>query len=339
MAHWIISFPSLTECQEYPTLNTRHSMNNLRWVLLSYKKLWWCGEPLVVQIESTSGTVVLPLRIEYPDEAEGISVIRFHGHGFIDVMDGWYTDAHYPTGEMIAALFDALQQRFDPCIIDLAGLLPSSPLLAALLSLAEQRSGVELIHSPCATCLITDTSGGLDSWGQGFGQTLRKRLRRVERWGYRLELPQSQEARTKSGQALLEYHEKRWTYARDPVSQATIQAIVTTAIKAPEMQFPTLLTPQEHPVAVLLIFENEKLNAFYAQGYDPAFKQISPSRCAIALYLRHLAECKHGGLDFLRGDEEYKLEFCHRQYDLMRVTATIGQVPLSTLEAVHTSFI
>lgn len=339
MARCIISFPSLDECQEYPTLNTQHSMNNRRWVLLSYTKIWWRGEPLVVRMKSTSGTVVLPLRIEYPDEADGIAVIRFHGHGFIDIMDGWYADAHYPTGEMIAALFDTIQQRFNSYIIDLAGLLPDSPLLSALLSLAEQRPGLQLMHSPCATCLTADTSGGLHSWGQGFGQTLRKRLRRVERWGYRLELPQSQEARTRSAQALLKYHEKHWTNDSDPVAHATIQAIVTTAINAPEMQFPSLLTPQEHPVAVLLVFENKKMNAFYVQGYDPVFKHLSPSRCAIALYLRYLAECKHGGLDFLRGDEEYKLEFCNRKYDLMRVTSAIGQVPLSTLEAVHSSFI
>ncbi|NER37766.1 MAG: GNAT family N-acetyltransferase [Oscillatoria sp. SIO1A7] len=314
-------------------------MNDRRWVLLSYRQLWWSGEPLILQIESMSGTVVVPLRIEYPDEADGVAVIRFHGHGFIDVMDGWYPDTHYPTAEMLAALLNYIQQRFDSCIIDLAGLLPDSPLLAALLSLARQRAGLQLMHSPCANCLIADTSEGLGSWGQGFGQTLRKRLRRVERWGYRLELPQSQEARTKSGEALLKYHEKRWTNDSDLVLRATIQAIVTTAINAPEMEFPTLLTAQGHPVAVLLIFKDKEIDAFYAQGYDPEFKRISPSRCAIALYLRYLAECKHGGLDFLRGDEEYKLEFCNREYDLMRVTAAIGQVPLSTLEAVHSSFI
>jgi CelD/BcsL family acetyltransferase involved in cellulose biosynthesis len=45
-------------------------------------------------------------------------------------------------------------------------------------------------------------------------------------------------------------------------------------------------------------------------------------------------------LDFLRGDEPYKREFCDASYDLMRVTVGVGErATPALLSAVHRSFV
>lgn len=333
-----ISFPSVAEWQRYPAENARHALNSRRWLLLSYSQPWWRGEPLLVLAEDASSAVFLPLRVEQAEEAPGLAVVRFSGHGFFDIMDGWYAEDRPPTADILAAVLDAIGQRLGSYILDLAGLLPGSPLLAALLVL-ERTRGIRLVHSPCETCLIADTSGGLDAWGRGFRRTLRKRLRQVARLNYRLVLPETPEQRAQSASALLAYHEVRWARENDPTSRAAIVSIVTTALDAPEAQFPTLITPEGHPISVLLVLESADMNAFYMQGFDPAYMHVSPSRCTIALYLRHLAAHGRPGLNFLRGSEEYKLEFCDREHDLIRITASVGDVPDEALGAVHASFI
>jgi CelD/BcsL family acetyltransferase involved in cellulose biosynthesis len=326
----------------FPDSGFRHPMASAKWARLSYANRWWPGEPLILEITFDEQRLLLPLRVEPLDGAAGLSLIRFYGHGLIDVMEGLYSEAWRLTPEMLLQLLAELKESYGAFVLDLAGLIAESPLLAGFILLRDyaQSLTTEVLCSASMVCLVSETAQGEEHLFRKFGSTLRKKLRRAERNGYRLTLPEGLEDRERSVQSLLRYHAMRWGDEMSRTEYRALESFILSLANDSSISFPTLSASDGRAVSVLMVLEGDETNYLYLQGFDPAFSHISPSRCVIAFYLEHLAKSGKLRLDFLRGDEPYKREFCDAAYDLMRVTVGVGkQVTPTLLREVHKSFV
>jgi CelD/BcsL family acetyltransferase involved in cellulose biosynthesis len=308
----------------------------VRWC---YAHLPAAREPLPVAVASERGTWLLPLRVE-PD-GDGGSVVRFYGHGLLDVMDAFALEGAPGLDRAVwPALLDLLTARLRRPVVDLAGLGPHSSTVGALTHGAGS-PGVRLLVSDHQSCLraASTAPAGTGARAPRYGRTLRKHLRRAARAGLRLVVPTGRADRLASRDALLRYHEGRWGRAVGESELRVLRDFIGASAERGDVVLPTLVAPDGAIAAVLLVFDGGGWHYLYAQGYSCRFAAVSPSRCAIALYLDRLAALGGTGLDFLRGDEAYKREFCDEAYPLLRVTGWASDRLDAVGRAVHRSFV
>jgi len=302
-----------------------------------YEHPWSDSEPLVLLAEVEGRAWVFPLRIDAASQTSR-PVARLCGHGLLDLLDCIGPDDSVPV-MVIQGLIDALRAGRPGVVLDLSGLEPTSSLLAGMRSWARLIAPAVFVASEHTVCLLATlrTGGG----GMvGAKRTLRKRLAYAARTGFRLLIPTTHTDVKRSIDALLEWHACKWQCEAPSEELSAQAAMVRDWSMRPWARVPTLMSADGRPVAVLMTLSAGRREYFYMQSYDPGFAAMSPSRCAIALLLARLADEGSSGLDFLRGEEAYKREFCDHSYPLMRVTVACDLLSSSAeVSQIHQSFI
>jgi len=266
-------------------------------------------------------------------------IVRLYGHGLLDSLD-CLGPVLPPPPVVIDALVATLRDHPVGTILDLAGLAPTSALLVGLKAWRRALTPGLFLMSEHAVCMVATGPPLGDSISGTSGRTLRKRLVRAQRDGFRLEVPCTPSEIRRSVEALFTWHQRKWRDAGVPEEHSALATLVREWSEQPWVRLPTLVSPDGRIAAVLMVLCGGDRERLYIQSYDPAFAAMSPSRCAIAMYLARLAN--HGGvpLDFLCGDESYKRDFCNYYYSLHRVTlACSDSVSPSDLHSIHCSFI
>ena len=303
-----------------------------------YDNMWCDSNPLILSVASDEGKWIFPLRIErLPDET---LVLRFYGHGLIDLMDCVSIGdiPVPPPPNAVASLIDFVGEHFPQAFLDLVGLSPDSLALQALQQWAQAADGARYLDSDQATCPVAvplepETASGAN-------RTLRKRIARARRAEFVLVEPESPGEIQRSVDSLLAHHQQKWQASFAPRELFALQALVQAWRQEPWVRFPTLMASDGAIAAVLMVLSAGERRYLYIQSYDPKFTPMSPSRCAIAFYLSTMASRGVKVLDFLRGEESYKAEFCDRSYALRRLTIACDPALSDvSLAAVHDSFV
>ncbi len=78
------------------------------------------------------------------------------------------------------------------------------------------------------------------------------------------------------------------------------------------------------PISQLLLLVHDKSIAIFMQGFDPKWARYSPSFCNISRLIKYAHEQGFAYIDFLRGEEEYKLRFCNTKVELSKFVAILN---------------
>lgn len=310
------------------------SMDSVRWCYAHFRR----SLPLPVLVDGPSGSWLFPLRID--TEPGAGTIARWYGHGLIDEMDCMSLSNDLPLDpRIVTCLVRAVAVYSGARVLDFAGLGPENQLLHAATAFGGTRGRYLLsAHDLCLRiCLVGRGSSALR-----FGRTLEKKLRRCARGGVQLIYPEvGSVERNNAVTALIANHRVRWQASNETKDLDLLYDFVRYLAVAHEVALPTLITAGGDILAVLLIVESGAWGQFYLQAFAGEHSRVSPSRVATALYLQEL----HGrrpqvlGLDFMRGDENYKEAFCDERYPLRRLTLWLDDASEADAEQAHQSFV
>jgi energy-coupling factor transporter ATP-binding protein EcfA2 len=305
-------------------------------IISCYENRWCDSEPLILRVSSLTGAWIFPLRIERgPDDS---LLLRFYGHGLVDLMDCVRVGEDPLSGHAVQALMGFLGRTYPHAFLDLVGLSPDSEAGPVVEAWARTAAGRLFMASDKDRCPIA--APPLDQATMAAGRTLRKCLARARRAEFVLVEPESPAEILRSVNSLLSHHSQKWRATFDALEFAALHTLVRTWSGQPWTRLPTLMARDGRIAAVLFILVGGTRRYLYIQSYNPVFTALSPSRCAIAFYLKSMTSRKATVLDFLRGEEDYKSEFCSQSYALRRITVacdpTLDQANLAT---VHDSFV
>jgi CelD/BcsL family acetyltransferase involved in cellulose biosynthesis len=106
-----------------------------------------------------------------------------------------------------------------------------------------------------------------------------------------------------------------------PPMRAHMRATVLAAAEGGWLQL-ALLWVGDARAAVSINFEHARRVWVYNSGMDPRFAAISPGRVLLGEVLRHAHDHGLSHLDFLRGDEAYKVQLGAVPRFIARATVT-----------------
>ena len=209
-------------------------------------------------------------------------------------------------GELLGAALTAISGPIER--VELQQLEPASPLLA-MPSLAGWTDSVE--HGDACPVLPLGGSEPMEHVPKRMRRNWRYALHTLERAGARLELVTAPDV----GEAVADLerlHRLRWAERgeRGVLADPLLQRLVADAASALDdagMLRLHRLRLDGQSVAVLLALNGDRRTCCYLSGFDPAFARLSPVTALIGATIEQAAREGDVAVDFLRGEEPYKL--------------------------------
>ena len=210
------------------------------------------------------------------------------------------------TGELLRAALAAIDRPIER--IEFHQLARSSPLLAMPCPVGWS----DRVEAGDASLVLPLAGGdGMAHVGKRTRRNWRYAMHCVERRGGRLERV-ADEAVDAAVADLQRLHGLRWAERGetgvlvDPLLQRLL-ADAAPALAAAGMLRLYRLCAEAQTVAVLFALHGDARTCCYLSGFDPAFASLSPVTALIGATLVEAAREGDAALDFLRGDETYKL--------------------------------
>jgi len=279
---------------------------------------------LAVMIVRRGGQLVTAAPFYIDRRKSGIRTLRFIGDGYSD-----FGDVLVKRGseDALGAIGKALLREgtgWDT--LDLKYLPKDSPFANVI----RQASSVESQFAPVIGNPFVSVR---DDWRENVTTKLRKQLR----LGYRnleskvgtlkLTIAVEPDAVAEALERFFELHQCRWIGMKGDISRFAIESErreYTELFLEMARHGRVIIARLEAPVGPVAIAVNLLYagRLYYCQpAFDPQFAKYSPSKLLIALLLDYCAREGVAIFDFLRGDEDYKLQWGAQRRDLYRLYA------------------
>ena len=278
--------------------------------LLTWMDVFKPVRPFVVAVWHESTLVGLATLLIY--QKNGESVLAFAGGGVSDYLDVLIDPAH--AEETLAAIFDAIRTRkasFDR--IELTDLPSTSMLL-------NRSCGLEInTHDACAVLDLPSSLEYLPSTVPSHKlRNFRNAKRRIAEAGEFQVAIADQSNRVEALSTLFQIHSERWEHAGQPgvlggddIRQFH-KEVAAQLINAEVLRL-YMLRLNNQVIAMLYAFFETDAVYCYLQGYDPTYRKLSPGTFLLGSVIEDAVRRGAKGIDFLRGQESYKLSWGARE--------------------------
>ncbi len=212
----------------------------------------------------------------------------------------------------------------------------SDPLIQGLIAALEARGAITSTR-PAGNCWRIALPATWEEYVEQLSKTNRKRARRLDR-NYlqtgraRLHRVTEADQLAEGYRLLVDLHTRRWN-ARgekgifaDPAIYEFHQEALAGLLSTGHMRL-SWLTIDDQPAAAEYCLTDGNVVFSYQSGLDPAMISHEPGVLMLVATLQDVIECGYTGLDFLRGDEPYKLDWRSVQRPIHDVRILPGNFP------------
>jgi CelD/BcsL family acetyltransferase involved in cellulose biosynthesis len=228
-------------------------------------------------------------------------------------------------------------ERADQVILD--DLLEDDPLVHAVaaavggdVARAPAERGAPTVHVvPRYRCPAVATNGDAAAYWKGLPGGVGAQVDRRRRWlerrpGYAIEALTAPADVARGMEALFDLHRRRWALegGSDAIDGANVEAMHRAAAEAWAARGWVrlyMMSIEGAPRAALYAFRHGRRLAYYQAGHDPGWRQRSVGTVLLAHVIADAFAERLDEVDFLRGEEEYKLRFATHERRTVRVVA------------------
>ncbi len=274
--------------------------------LLKWMDVFKPACPFVVAVWHESTLVGLAPLLIY--QQNGQSVLAFAGGGVSDYLDVLLDPLH--AENTLDAMFDVVRAHKDSFDrIELTDLSKSSILL-------NRSCGLEIdTHDACVVLDLPSSLEHLPSIVSSHKlRNFRNAKRRMAEAGEFQVAIADQSNRVEALSTLFQIHSDRWERAgqpgvlgRDDIRQFH-QEVAAQLINAEVLRLYMLRLNNQVIAMVYAFFEMDAVYC-YLQGYDPAYRKLSPGTFLLGSVIQDAVRYGAKRIDFLRGQESYKLSW------------------------------
>lgn len=210
--------------------------------------------------------------------------------------------------------------------LDLWGLMASSPTHDAIRELA-QEAGFQVESELEAVAPRLELPGSWEDYLASLGKKdrheLKRKMRRLFDSGAKVDIDVlSERSEVMAGmEVFLELHTRSRMDKTEFMTEemATFFRRMASAMSAEGLIHLFLLSINNQPAAAVLCFDAGSYLYLYNSGYDPEFSSFSVGLVSKALVLQWAIENGKKGIDFLRGNEDYKYDLGARDQEIYRL--------------------
>ena len=212
----------------------------------------------------------------------------------------------------------------------------TDPSIVGLRTNLEERGAITSAR-PAGNCWRIALPGSWEEYLAQLSKTNRKRARRIDRnylQSGRASLHRVLDAADLdyAYDLLVDLHTKRWKTRgeegifAEPGVDAFHREVTRRLLATGHLRLSWLEIDGEPAAAEYCVTDGSVVYS-YQSGFDPALLSHEPGVMTVVATLKDIIECGYTGLDFLRGDEPYKLDWRPEQRPLHDVRILPGNLP------------
>jgi CelD/BcsL family acetyltransferase involved in cellulose biosynthesis len=310
-----------------------HSATDVPFLRFEFLQSWWAtlgggewpdGELAVAVGRSEDGGLAAALPLFRTSVRPGALLVI----GTAEIAD--YLDVVGPPSQLepfVRSLLQAIA-RGEPAgieTLDVWNVLEASPGSRALAAIGIEM-GWSVERTRLKPCPLVDLDGGWDAYLMRLEKKqrheLRRKMRRAQqtagarfvRAGQGLDLAEATEAFLR----LMVFDAAKARFLT-PSMHAMFQALVRSAAQAGWLRLEFLMVG-DRPAAAAFCFDYGGRLLIYNSGMDPAYRELSPGWALVGHLIQAAAEEGKTAVDFMRGEEDYKIRLGGEPRYVERIT-------------------
>jgi len=235
----------------------------------------------------------------------------------------------YEIGRRLASTANCPQWGWD--VLDIDGVVEGDPGMTSL-ARGLDSGGASLHASSRMSVWFKPTDANWDDHLKHYGKTQRRKMRRwSEKIGdnapFRKRFARTDEEAMAIIDVLIAMHQQRWNEVGEAGSFAspTFRSFIREAARRFLYRGQLYVTALEHAerivAAELSFIGGNRIMYVYSAGYHTEQAELEPGRVLGVDTLRHLYRQSLSGIDYMRGDEEYKKRYTSESRRLIQMRA------------------
>lgn len=273
--------------------------------------------------EITLGHGSLPVVIEEIDLGNDASfnALRFSGIFTSDYLDFKGRESVVEI-DVLKMISDAKELGSD--LVWLSNIPNSSRLFSVLNNLVDENDSMEFI--PCVSTFGFVCEETHDDYLKSLSKNTRRNIKRknkkLDNVGatYLIKPVDQTSIRQFFEMQQLRANEKNMSPIRE---NDRLRNFIESMVNDSSIYFSTISVSNK-PISQLMLLIEDHSIAIYMQAFDPEWSSYSPSFCNISRLTRYAHEQGYSYVDFLRGDEKYKMHFCNTRVDMSKFIAVLN---------------